>query len=169
MILELLTGFADWLGKTPLTETVASHFWIVPALQTVHILSVAAVLISVLIINLRVLGVVEGGQPVAVILNRYLKPTAIAVAILAVTGFLLIAGEPTRAIFRTIFWTKMAFIIAAVILTWSHRPAFAVAVAGAEATLARRGIAVAALLLWLAVIVAGRWIAYVEAWPGAPE
>jgi len=24
------------------------------------------------------------------------------------------------------------------------------------------------LLLWLAVIVAGRWIAYVDAWPGAP-
>ncbi|HEX7873219.1 MAG TPA: DUF6644 family protein [Sphingobium sp.] len=167
MIIEVLTGFAAWLGKTPLTEVVASHFWVVPALQTIHILSVAAVLISVLLINLRVVGIVEGGQPVAVVLNRYLRPTAIAVVVLAITGFLLIAGEPTRAIFRTIFWLKMAFIVAAVILTWSHRPAFAVE--GAQATVARRGIAVAALLLWVAVVVAGRWIAYVEAWPGAPE
>ena len=167
MIIQILTGFAEWLGRTPLTEVVAGHFWIVPALQTIHILAVAAVLISVLLINLRVAGLVEGGQPVAVILDRYLRPTAIAVAVLAVTGFLLIAGEPTRAIFRTIFWTKMAFIVAALVLTWSHRPAFAIQ--GARATPARRGIAVVALLLWLAVIVAGRWIAYVEAWPGAPE
>jgi hypothetical protein len=162
-----LAAFAGWLGQTSLTEVVAGHFWIVPALQTIHILAVAGVFISVLLINLRILGVIERGQPVAAILDLYLAPVAVGVVILAVSGFLLIAGEPTRAIFRTIFWVKMALIVAAAILTWSHRPAFAVE--GAQAGVARRGVAALALILWLAVIVAGRWIAYVEAWPGAPE
>jgi hypothetical protein len=63
----------------------------------------------------------------------------------------------------------LALILAAGLLTWSHRPALTRAGGdGAAISLGRKGIALAALLLWLAVIVAGRWIAYVDAWPGAP-
>jgi hypothetical protein len=29
--------------------------------------------------------------------------------------------------------------------------------------------AVLALLLWVAIIFAGRWIGYTEGWPGAPQ
>ncbi|MET0239000.1 MAG: hypothetical protein ABW184_03800 [Sphingobium sp.] len=166
MVTQLLTNFANWLGGTALSEFVAGHFWLVPALQTIHILAIAAVLVSVALINLRIVGLIDRAQSVSVLLDRYLWPIAIGLLILAVTGFLLIAGEPTRAIFRTLFWLKLALIVAASLLTWSHRSAFAVD--GAGASIARKGIAVLALSLWLAVIVAGRWIAYVEAWPGAP-
>lgn len=169
MITHILAGFADWLGRTSLTSAVAGQFWIVPVVQIVHILAVAAVLVSVLIINLRVLGVLDTGQPLAVTLDRYLRPTGIGVLILAGSGFLLIAGEPTRAIFRTVFWVKMAFILAAFALTRSHRLALAPAGGPTGVTPLRKGIAVVALLLWVSVIVAGRWIAYVDAWPGAPE
>ncbi len=169
MITSTLIAFTNWLGGTWLTALVAGHFWIVPALQTVHILSVAVVLSGVLLINLRVVGIVERGQPTAAVLDRFLRPVAIALAVLAVTGFLLIAGEPTRAIFRIVFWTKMALIIAATALTWSHRQAFATGTGTlTSGTPARKAVALLALLFWLAVIVAGRWIAYVEAWPGAP-
>ncbi|HEX7819080.1 MAG TPA: DUF6644 family protein [Sphingobium sp.] len=168
--MHALTIFANWLGGTALTELVAGHFWVVPALQTIHILAVAAVLVSVALINLRIVGVVDRSQPVVVLLDRYLRPTAIALVILAITGFLLIAGEPTRAIFRTLFWLKMGLIVAAALLTWSHRLAFAGngGTNGGRASIGRKGVAIVALLLWIGVIVAGRWIAYVEAWPGAP-
>lgn len=169
MIISTLVGFADWLGATSLTSAVAGHFWIVPALQTVHILSVAVVLSGVLLINLRIVGLVERGQTVAALLDRFLAPVAVAVGVLALTGFLLIAGEPTRAIFRTVFWIKMALIVAAVALTWSHRATFSLSADGtATATAGRKAIALFALLLWFGVVIAGRWIAYVEAWPGAP-
>lgn len=169
MITASLIAFTHWLGGSGLTAAVAGRFWIVPALQTVHILSVAIVLVGVLLINLRVVGVVERGQTVDSVLDRFLLPTGIAIAVLAITGILLIAGEPTRAIFRTIFWIKMALILLAGLLTWSHRHAFPTSLGDdAAVPVVRRGVALLALLLWLAVIVAGRWIAYVEAWPGAP-
>jgi hypothetical protein len=170
MITELLVRFTDWLAATSLSRTVAEEFWIVPALQTVHILSVAVVLAGVVLINLRIVGIVDRDEAVRALLDRFLRPIALAVVVLAITGFLLIAGEPTRAVFRVVFWTKMALIVAAFALTWSHQAAYrplgdgAVVVAGPV----RKLVALAALLLWLAVIVAGRWIAYVEAWPGAP-
>lgn len=169
MITELLIKFTSWLGGTGLTAAVASHFWVVPTLQTLHILSVAVVLSGVLIINLRIVGIVERKQPVSDVLDRFLPPTAIALLVLAITGVLLIAGEPTRAIFRTVFWLKMALIVLAALLTWSHREAPFLSADGSLAVSSlRKGIAIIALLLWLAAIVAGRWIAYVDAWPGAP-
>lgn len=169
MFMATLIKLAHWLGGTWLTAAVAGHFWVVPALQTIHILSVAVVLSGVLFINLRIVGIVERSQSVGAVLDRFLLATGIAVLVLAVTGVLLIAGEPTRAIFRTVFWIKMALILVAGMLTWSHRQAFAPAAGDvAVVTPLRKGIAIAALLLWLGVIIAGRWIAYVEAWPGAP-
>ncbi|MET0252081.1 MAG: DUF6644 family protein [Novosphingobium sp.] len=170
MITEVLVHFTSWLAATPLSRIVAEDFWIVPALQTIHILSVAVVLSGVALINLRIVGVLDRGQPVAALLDRFLPPIAVAIAVLALTGLLLIAGEPTRAVFRVVFWAKMSLIIAAVALTWSHRPAYRTTVESG-AVIARPGrkiVALVALLLWLAVVVAGRWIAYVEAWPGAP-
>jgi hypothetical protein len=170
MFTDLLIRFTGWLTGGWLNILVATHSWVVPTLQTIHILSVAVVLSGVALINLRIVGLVERGQPIGAVLDRFLWPVTIAVVVLAVTGALLIAGEPTRAIFRTIFWIKMALIVAALTLTWSHRPAFTLAQDGTITALpARKVIAVLALLLWLAVIVAGRWIAYVDAWPGAPS
>lgn len=168
---DLLIRFTAWLSGGWLNILIASHDWIIPSLQTIHILSVAVVLSGVLFINLRIAGLVERGQPIAAILDRYLWPVTIAVAVLALTGALLIAGEPTRAIFRTIFWIKMALIVAALGLTWSHRVAFTIAPDGGAIVAApgRKMVAIVALAQWLAVIVAGRWIAYVNAWPGAPS
>jgi hypothetical protein len=169
MITATLISFTDWLSGTWLTATVAGHFWIVPALQTIHILSVAVVLAGVVLINLRILGLVDKRETIEAVLDRFLVPIGIAVAVLAITGALLIAGEPTRALFRVVFWVKMALILVAGSLTWSHR--WALSSGGDQvATVAtgRKIVALTTLILWLAVIVAGRWIAYVEAWPGAP-
>ena len=35
--------------------------------------------------------------------------------------------------------------------------------------LAYRALAVLALLVWVAIIVAGRWIGYAQGWPGSPQ
>jgi hypothetical protein len=169
MITSILISFTDWLSGTWLTATVAGHFWIVPALQTIHILSVAVVLAGVVLINLRILGLVDKRETIGAVLDRFLVPVGTAVIVLAVTGALLIAGEPTRALFRVIFWAKMALILTAGALTWSHRWAFSNSEDNdAAVTIGRKFTAIITLILWLAVIVAGRWIAYVEAWPGAP-
>lgn len=168
MFTQALIKFTSWLGGTWLTAAVAGHFWVVPALQTIHILSVAVVLSGVLFINLRVVGWLDRGQTIGAVLDRFLAPVAIAIVVLAVTGVLQIAGEPTRALFRVIFWVKMALILAAAALTWSHRGLVAEGGATVTPPSGRKAIALLALALWLAVIVTGRWIAYVDAWPGAP-
>jgi hypothetical protein len=168
----MLTAFAVWLRATPLSLAIASHDWVIPAVQSLHIITIAALIGSVMVINLRLLGLIETGQTVRALMDHYLPVVAISILVLALTGAVLIIGEPTRALFRITFWLKMALILVAAILTWGlarlSRTAWGLS-GGAGATWALKSGAVVALFLWAAIIFAGRWIGYTEGWPGAPQ
>jgi hypothetical protein len=169
----MLESFAAWLGHTPLNAFVAGEAWVVPLVQTIHILAIALIMGAVAILHLRVLGVIEKGQSVGALAARFVPPSAWAIVVLAVTGFLMISGEPTRALFRYVFWAKMALIVVVIALTsvllgglrasaiWSDPTA--------RAPIPSRILAGFVLLIWFAIIVAGRWIGYAEGWPGSPQ
>lgn len=168
-----LSAIAAWVGRTPLYDAVAGVAWVVPAVQTLHILAVAVVFASAALIDLRVLGLVDASRPIETFLARFLRPIAVAVAVLAVTGLLLIVSEPTRAIFRVVFWTKLALVLLVSLGTWwlalAARRRGLAAAQGGVATLDLKIIAALSLVAWLAIIVAGRWIGYAVAWDGAPQ
>jgi hypothetical protein len=168
----MLTAFALWLRATPLSLAIATHDWVIPAVQSLHIVTIAVLMGSVLVINLRLLNLIERGQALRALMDHYLPVVAVSILVLAITGAILILGEPTRALFRMTFWLKMGLVAVASLLTWglsrlSRSPA---ALAGGAGTgLALKSGAVLALLLWTAIIFAGRWIGYTEGWPGAPQ
>jgi hypothetical protein len=167
--MSLLVDFAEWLGTTSLSALVTGHDWLVPAIQVVHILAVAAVLIASLHIHLRVLGVLERDVAQGDVSARFLPILWVALGVLAFTGILLIASEPTRAIFRSIFWIKLALATLASLATWAQAPlSLRLNNGGVAVAPAQRALAVVTLLVWLGVIYAGRWIAYADAWAGAP-
>jgi hypothetical protein len=168
----MLTAFTLWLRATPFSLAIATHDWVIPAVQSVHIVTIAALIGSVLVINLRLLGLIERRQTIATLMDHYLPAVAVAMVVLALTGAILIAGEPTRALFRITFWLKMALILLVLTLTWglSRFSRTKAALAGAApAQAVMKSGAVLALLLWVAIIFAGRWIGYTEGWPGAPQ
>lgn len=173
--MSLLVNFAAWLGQTPISGLVTAQSWIVPALQVVHIFGVAAVLVAALHIHLRALNLVESDLPFPEVAARYLAVGWIALGALALTGFLLIASEPNRAIFRTVFWVKLALVAAASVTTalQSQIAAKIVAHGGGSSAAngqarARTALAAVSALFWVLAVFAGRWIAYADPWPGAP-
>jgi hypothetical protein len=168
----MLKAFTLWLRETPFSLAIATHDWVIPAVQSVHIVTIAVLIGSVLVIDLRLLGLIERRQAVGALMDHYLPVVAVSMVVLFVTGAVLIAGEPTRALFRITFWLKMALILAVLALTWglgryARTPAAASGAPGPQAAV--RAGAVLALLLWVAIIFAGRWIGYTEGWPGAPQ
>ena len=157
--MTILHDFAVWLAHSPLSAAVTARSWLVPEIQIVHIVAIAAVVISAARIALRALGLVDGDLPQRVVVATWFRVILISVAVLAFTGILLIASEPGRALFRTVFWVKLGLIGTALTLTAAHGRVTNVFVS--------RTLALVALLVWIGVIVAGRWIAYAEGWPGA--
>jgi hypothetical membrane protein len=159
-----INAICVWIDQTPLSHAIQVTNWVVPTVQTVHILAIAAVASSALMIDLRLIGVYAADQPMKVITSRFLPFVWWPLTILLATGAIMIIGEPARSLKNPAFQLKMALLIAAIIVTavlqlvQRRDPGFADPPSG------RRGgaaaIAVVSMLLWSAIIFAGRWIAY---------
>ncbi len=169
---DLLFAFTDWLRNTPLVElslwisntwlcmVIVTNFWAIPTIQTIHILSVAALFGSAVMLNLRVLGLLWGHLTCGQVASRFVPWMRWAFVMLIVSGFLLIVGEPVRELINPIFWIKMLLVVlAAVFSLFFNRRASAIP-AGGAASLQMRQAAVLLLILWCAVMAGGRWIAY---------
>lgn len=174
-ISDLLFEFTDWLRGTSLTELslaindlslslwIQTHFWAIPTIQTVHILSIGALFGSAMMISLRVLGVTGMSRTMAQTTHRYIPWIWWALVLLAISGLLLIIGEPVRELINPIFWIKMVLIIVAVIATLAFNGAVKRRAAKWDAGASTGGLRLAAILLlilWCAVMFGGRWIAY---------
>jgi hypothetical protein len=156
---------AQWLQSTSLSETIQSVSWLIPLLQSIHIVTIGIVFVSSLMIALRVLGRMRADEPFAEVWNRFAPWMWIGLAIMAVTGLTLVIGEPVREFTAVSFWVKMTLLAIGVsgtaLLGHSLKP---VAI-GAQFSAGARTGAAALVVLWLTVIFLGRAIAYdVEVW-----
>ena len=166
-----MEAIADWLATTAASGLIQKTLWVIPVTQTIHILCVAMVFSSVLMIELRVLGFTKS-QTIEQTAHRFVPWIFGGVAVLALTGSILIVGEPQRSLPSYEFQMKMLYLAVAVGLTMAfsrsvrqHAPVWQTAGAGgAQAQVASRvwvnALALAALLAWGMVVVYGRWIAY---------
>jgi hypothetical protein len=157
-VLEL----AEWLQATPVSVTIQSVKWVVPLLQSIHILTIGVVFVSSLMIALRVLGRMRADEPFAAVWARFAPWLWGGLVVMAVTGLILVVGEPVREVTALSFWLKMGLIVVAASGTaWLGR-SFGSAVV--FSTAAKAG-AVALIVVWLAIIFLGRAIAYdTEVW-----
>ena len=166
MALQSLDSFCNWLAATTVSQTIQTIDWIIPAVQTVHILAVAAVVTSALMINLRLLGIRRDDQSVAGVARRFLPFIWWPLPALAVTGAILIVAEPARALENPVFLLKMALLLAAAGVTLACQLPIRRNEAFWELSPGRRRaariIALTSIPLWIAIVCAGRWIAYVQ-------
>jgi len=163
-MLRSLSAFCSWLELTRPSRVLQSIDWIVPAVQTLHILGIAAVMGATLFLNLRLLGVTGRDVSVARVSARFLPVVWGALAVLLVTGLVMIAAEPARALLNPVFGLKMLLLLAALVVTCVTAVIIRRAPEGWPSTPARRRLvrasAVVSSGLWVAILCAGRWIAY---------
>ena len=137
-----------------------------PISQAIHILGIAVVMSSIVMVNLRFLGMAVPSQNVSEMIQRLMPWAWWALPINAVTGLLFVVARPVRYFYNPVFGIKFSLMLPAVVLAfivyWLNRRD-----AGFwERTLVRlnvaRVIAAVSLLLWIGVVLAGRWIAYAD-------
>lgn len=156
--------FIAWLYASSLSTAIRDMLWVVPTVQSVHIIAIAALFGSAVISDLRLAGVLAGDRPAREVIGRYYPWMRNALLVLLATGLVMIIGEPDRVLVNSTFWLKMALVIAAFAVTWSiRRPLLKPAAGGPQSDARHPGIKLLAWLsiaLWCVVIFCGRWIAY---------
>jgi putative copper export protein len=165
MIDSALAGLSKWLSATSLSNEIQTTGWIIPALQTIHILGVAVLFSSAILVDLRVLRVMQRDAELVDVARRFLPVIWPVLLVLLVSGSLLIIGEPRRSLLNTTFYLKMSLLLVAIALTaglqWSFGSTFWEKGQGRQ--VAGRLAAVLSILVWCGILFAGRWIAYTQA------
>ena len=170
---DLLYQFTEWLRTTSLVELalgisdtslsgwIVTHFWAIPIFQCTHILAIAASFGSILMINARILGLNQEGRTVAQTTNRFMPWLWWSLVVLIVSGFFMIMGEPVRELINPIFWIKMGLVVIAILISiWFHKGILRDIREDHDIGGMERTVAVLLVVLWIAIMFGGRWIAY---------
>jgi hypothetical protein len=162
-----LSAFCTWLAGTWLSHTIQTTSWIIPSLQTIHILSVAVVFSAAILVDLRIWRLLDRDAPLPELARRFLPTIWPVLLVLLVTGSLLIIGEPRRSLLNSTFYLKMALLLVAILLTAGLQRSISSSPNFWDKDLARqvagRLAATVSILVWCGILFAGRWIAYTQA------
>jgi hypothetical protein len=159
-----MVELASWLASLPIGQALRRLNWLVPWLQTIHILANGIILSAVVMIDMRLWGISRSQASIA--MARRFQPWIWAgLVVLTVSGIALILYAPRRVLTDVTFQVKMVVmglaIAATVALLLALRP-------GREASPAQPGghklaglLGTLSLVLWVGVTLAGRgrWLA----------
>ena len=161
--------FAEWLSTTFLSVFIQRHnSWVIPTIQTIHIVGIGVVLGSVFMIDLRVLGWAGMDQTLRQTTTRFGPWLTAALYAQLATGVLMVIGEPVRELVTFSFWLKMFFVAVGTLIAAIFQITLRNHERKWEETLVNRRsikcLAVLTFLIWVCIIILGRLIAYDHVW-----
>jgi hypothetical protein len=146
------------LAHSALGHFMQTSTWGFAVVEMAHLLALAILGGSVLIVDLRLLGVILKGESARVIGRDLSRVLMASLAVMILTGIALLSEEAGKCYYSPAFRLKMVLLAAAVLFYFTlHRRALLSTGAG-TATLWSRMAALISLMLWLGVGIAGRAI-----------
>lgn len=139
-------GWVKFLGTTA---------WLYSSVSVIHYFTLFFFIGTIVLVDLRILGVAGRGQTISLLADQLLPWTWIGFTLAMISGFLLFATDAGDYAPDHVFQAKMLVILLALIFTviihrgqrkWNQLPAIPPGV---------KVIAAVSLLLWLGAILAG--------------
>jgi len=171
-----LIPFTEWLSQTSISLAIQTHEWVIPTVQSIHIVAIGIVLTSVFMIDLRILGWAGRDQSLLETTGRFGPWLTGALIVLLATGILMVIGEPARELLAFSFWFKMFLVAVGTLVASVFQISLQRNELHWEESTAKsrttKWLAVATLLIWVGIVILGRLIAYDHiwgSWSGAPK
>jgi hypothetical protein len=160
--------FTEWLSRTSLSLAIQTHEWVIPTIQSIHIVGIGIVLVSVFMIVLRILGLAGRDQSLMETTGRFGPWLFCGLYVMLATGTLMVIGEPARELLAFSFWLKMSLVLIATVIAGifesSVRRNEAYWEGSIIKSLSTKSLALFTLLIWIAIVILGRLIAYDHVW-----
>ena len=162
--MSLVGVVIDWLQATPLSGAIRESDWLFPAIECAHVIAFVTVVGSILVVDLRLMGVASKARRIDELIAELLPITWTAFGIAAVAGLLLFVSKPVTYTQNFFFLGKMALLVLAAANMGVFHAFVQKSVAGAPAEtpppLSARASGAASLALWIAIVAFGRWIGF---------
>jgi uncharacterized membrane protein SirB2 len=156
----MLLPFFQWCEATALGQTIRDSQWLFPAIESVHLIALAAIGGAVLVLDLRLLGLGIRHRSVAEVARDAYPWLVASLIVMLVTGISLFLSEAIKCYYSQAFWVKITTIPVAILFAFTVRQRVAGADEGRFSTLVRGAVALVSLTLWFTVGAAGRWIGF---------
>ena len=149
-----------WIQNSSLLVGMRSSPWLFPIVATIHLFGLAIVGGSVLVVDLRLLGLGLRRQPVSQLARDAELWLLRGLLVSIPTGVLLFMCFATKYYYLTTFWVKMASLLLVLLFTFSVRRRVTMSDETRSGPVWTRLVAVVSLSLWTSVAIAGRLIGF---------
>jgi hypothetical protein len=158
-----IRDLCQWLQDLRFPTDIRESDWLFPTIETVHVLALVLVVGSILMVDLRLLGIVNRERSVRSVAAERLPVTWSAFFVAAVAGSFLFSSKAVTYYDDFAFRLKaVCLLLAGINMAWFHAltyrrvaewdrgpPPWAARIAG--------GIS---LILWVTIVGAGRWVGF---------
>jgi hypothetical protein len=163
-MLMLVRSYFEWVNEFPSSVGIRESIYFYPALLTSHVVGMCVFAGLVIMMDLRLLGIGNTRTPISQIQRRLFPWQMFGMAVSAVTGMVLVYGQPMRFYGNIFFWIKvLMMLVAAVNVLAFHLGAYR-SVADwdndVKTPFAARLSGAVSIVLWALVVMSGRLIAY---------
>lgn len=150
----------EWCEATLIGEAIRTSTWAFAVIESIHLLGLALVGGSVLIVDLRLLGFGLHRHKVSQ-LARDTQPWLIgSLLVMVLTGTGLFLSEALKCYYNTSFWVKMTALPLALLFTFTIRRHVVMSEDGRIGPRGQKLVALVSIALWFCVAAAGRWIGF---------
>ena len=159
-----LSEFWSTLENSPLALRIGESWWF-PLLESIHVVAIALVVGSLLMVDLRLLGVAARAYAVTRMSRELIPWTWVSFAISVLTGIGLFITRAEHYMGNPAFQIKLVLLaLAGANMALFHFAIFRTVAAWDRSTPPRGAKATAALslVLWCGVILAGRWVGHLS-------
>jgi hypothetical protein len=161
-----LTPLVEAVQNSALSEWMRTSLKAVAIINALHVMSIVTVFGTIFLVDLRLLGYPNVQRSFMRMHDELLRWTWGAFGIAAVTGVLLFMVNAVTYHRNTAFWLKMAVIVLAGINMLIFERGTVKSVSswdtGVKPPRAAQMAGALSILLWVAVIVFGRWIGFTK-------
>jgi hypothetical protein len=158
-----LESACSWLENLSFPTEIRESAWLFPTIETVHVFALVLVVGSIMMVDLRLLGLGNRDRPFRELAAEALPWTWSAFVVAAIAGSLLFSSKAVTYYGNIPFRLKMACLLLAGInmaafhllgtrqvASWDRgKPPLAAKFAGGFS-----------LTLWITIVAAGRWIGF---------
>jgi len=155
-----LLDFCRWVQFSPPLVAMRSSPWLFPIIATIHLMGLALVGGSVLVVDLRLLGLGLRRQNVAQLARDAERWLLCGLVVSLPTGILLFMCFATKYYYLMFFWVKMTSLFLVLVFTFSVRRRVAMADETRMSPVWSKLVALISLSLWTTVAIGGRWIGF---------
>jgi hypothetical protein len=155
-----ILAFFTWCESSWIGESIRDSRWLFPAIESLHLLGLAVIGGSVLVVNLSLMGLGLGHRSAAQLWRDVRPWFAGSLAVMLGSGFLLFTSEAVKLYYHEAFWVKMTALLLSILFTFTVLRRTALAGPDRVTPLRSRVVALVSLLLWFLVGAGGRWIGF---------